>query len=947
MVTEPGMRCWRAAPGGDPVPVDGPAGVHPPGAPVVVGPAGADPGAAVGQLVLLVAGGTEVAAGAGVHLGGGFTSARLDGAAGDRRDALLAAARFLGPHATDRLGDRTSVLVALFGLSATKRVGAAAATAMAQEQWGALQLASAVSDLLGPEQLERVLELRAPEGTDPFPRGAASTLSHHLSAVLSGFPRPRRLTLVVSLWEHVCGHLLAERRLAALVAAQTGVDQLERLRERYDDHFDEPLARDVRRSLQDPIRIAEVARWRPPAWWPAWELTRLVNDAIAATALLRFARTMSDEGFAVAARRHREELDAADACLSKAEWRAAGRRVEGAYDHPARPGRYVHDLCTVLRPDQPVSPSTEAYVRERVALARNYGLVVLATARLATRRVEREPLSDFHGGPWQVPALRRWREVSGFRRTPGDWEQPPLPDRHADAPNQTLARRTAAEPDRSPVELEAPHDLLWLCDLADALAPFYGNQSARVIYEPTSLDLRYDTPPEPDPTRPSVETVPLAAAGVAQLVAFGGTPPARCGSWGELVDAVLADTGVVQADTDRFPLPPEVAEWDGRAVPGTDLVVELGRTARQVVGWANYMGNCIGQPWYVEGARAGKYVLMALRDEPGGRIAANVDIRRRFGGWHVEELKGRFNEPLAASLREHVERWARSLPTTARPPVVEPAPPVPPPRSRNTSHRRPTRRTPALTTETRGALATEVARTLTAAADARRTYLALADALGHRADPTPEAAVTALNRLSRTELADLLRRAMSTGLTARTLWQATATRPLTAAVTGLGPDPQLARLTVDAPLPRALRILVRQPDIAPARGLDVLARSLRAALGTLAMDGTLLRSVAEHPSPELVCALVVRTTCDSSPGEEVTPLTAPGTTEVPGFPPSDLRDDNGPWRRALPAAAELAARVELFDRQVAARGLCAPRALLAGEDWPTFWQRTHRPDRRG
>ncbi|MCE7008139.1 hypothetical protein LWC34_35775 [Kibdelosporangium philippinense] len=80
--------------------------------------------AATRQLIVLVAAGTETAAAAGVDLGGGFTSARLAGAYGDRRDAVLAALRVLGVEGAHRLGDRTSTLVALFGLSATKRVGA-------------------------------------------------------------------------------------------------------------------------------------------------------------------------------------------------------------------------------------------------------------------------------------------------------------------------------------------------------------------------------------------------------------------------------------------------------------------------------------------------------------------------------------------------------------------------------------------------------------------------------------------------------------------------------------------------------------------------------------------------------------------------------------------------------------------------------------------------------
>src|SRR5689334_14458909 len=103
-----GMRCWLPATGGKamPRPVNERAGAHPPGSPVVVGPADADPGMvreATRQLTALVTHGTEVAAGAGVDLGGGFTSARLAGAHGDRRDAVLAALKVLGIDRADRL----------------------------------------------------------------------------------------------------------------------------------------------------------------------------------------------------------------------------------------------------------------------------------------------------------------------------------------------------------------------------------------------------------------------------------------------------------------------------------------------------------------------------------------------------------------------------------------------------------------------------------------------------------------------------------------------------------------------------------------------------------------------------------------------------------------------------------------------------------------------------
>ena len=80
----PGVSCWLPPSGGrtTPRPAGERVGAHPPGSPVAVGPADADPAAvlhATRRLTVLVRAGVE-AAGAGVDLGGGFTSARLAGA---------------------------------------------------------------------------------------------------------------------------------------------------------------------------------------------------------------------------------------------------------------------------------------------------------------------------------------------------------------------------------------------------------------------------------------------------------------------------------------------------------------------------------------------------------------------------------------------------------------------------------------------------------------------------------------------------------------------------------------------------------------------------------------------------------------------------------------------------------------------------------------------------
>ncbi len=935
-----------------PWPAEDRAGTTPPGAPVALGPADAEPEVvreATRRLALLVIDGTEVAAAAGVDLGGGFISARLAGAHGDRRDAVLAALRVLGIDGAQRLGDRTANLVALFGPSATKPVGAAANTAVAEERWAALKLASAASDLLGPEQLERVLALRAPDGIDPFPRGAASTLSVHLSRVLAGYPRPRRLALIISLWDHVCARLLERQRLNRRVKTQTRADRIGKLKERHRDHFDEPILQQLTWAVGGHPTLAEVARWRPPPWWPAEEFRGLLYDAIAATALLRFAKTMSDEGLVVAAEKHRGELVAADACLTDKERSAASRRSDGAYSHPARPGCYVHQLIQPLRPGRTFTAKTETYVKTRVAMARNYGVVIFVAVADLIANLDEQPLQDCWDScrPWHAAKLSQWRAAVGFSRAPDSWEQPPLADVHADGPAQPLARRmaAAAEGPVDPASVEAPHDLLWLADLADALAPFHGNESATVRHERPAPILDYTTPP---PGRSRADSVPLAAAGIAQLVAFGATPPPRCGSWPEMVDGISADAVIAEASIGAFPIPSEVSSLDKQVVPGTGLSVELGREPRQLAEWTSYMGNCIGESWYAETARRGQCVLMALRDPADGRIVANLDIRRHTGGWHIHELRARFNDDVAPALEEHIKRWVHGF---AVPAPSEPKPllPIPPVRTRGGSSRRSA--AGRLPTDLTGALVAAVERELAAApaVSARRTYAALARELGQPGQPSdfePDAAVIALKRVGPARHTELLRAALDAGLSAPILWKATGVRPLATAVgriePGLREYDRLGTLTDGSPLPRTLRALVRRPQIAPAYAMDVVARAIRAAMGELAGDDALARSVARKPSTELVCVLAIAATCaDRSTMDGTVQVIAPRMTAVPGFPASDLSDEDGPWQHALAAAAELGAPEELFWQRIAEHGLLIPAALLGKGGWPALWRRAH------
>jgi hypothetical protein len=377
--------------------------------------------------------------------------------------------------------------------------------------------------------------------------------------------------------------------------------------------------------------------------------------------------------------------------------------------------------------------------------------------------------------------------------------------------------------------------------------------------------------------------------------------------------------------------------------------VELGREPRQLAEWSSYMGNCLGESWYADEARRGLCVLMALRDPAEGRIAANLDIRRHLGGWHVHELRARFNDNVAPELEERIERWVDGIPAPA-PPAPEPLLPVPPVRPRGGPARRAV--PGVLPAELTGALTAAVTRELASAqvATARIAYAALAKGLGRPGRPAdfdPEAAVVALKRVDPAGHVELLRAALDANPGTPALWRATRVRPLAAAVARLDPDlreyDRLCSLTDGSPLPRTMRALMRRPEIAPAYAMDVVARAVRTAMGALVDDDALARSVARSPSTELVCALTIATTCTPpSAKEKAVQVLARKKKAVPGFPASNLSDEDGPWQKALAAAAELGAPVELFPDRVAEHGLLVPAALLGTGGWPALWSRAHR-----
>src|SRR4029453_11506240 len=96
-----------------------------------------------------------------------------------------------------------------------------------------------------------------------------------------------------------------------------------------------------------------------------------------------------------------------------------------------------------------------------------------------------------------------------------------------------------------------------------------------------------------DPLRPAEDSVALALAGAAQLVALGAEVPAKPRTWGELVDALVESTVVGEALTGSFKVPAPLLVRDDATVPGTEVTVEVARDPHQLVAWARYMRNCI------------------------------------------------------------------------------------------------------------------------------------------------------------------------------------------------------------------------------------------------------------------------------------------------------------------------------------------------------------------
>ncbi|MEU7872049.1 hypothetical protein [Dactylosporangium sp. NPDC049140] len=656
-----GERVWSMAP-------------EAPGRAVAVGPADADErrvGAALERLERLVEQGGVVAADAGVELGAGFRSARIEGGAGNRRDGVLAALRAVGAAP---LGAPAAVSVALFGIEATKPLGAAATAAVADGRWAALRFAVAAAEVLGPEQLVALLDALSADGVDPFPDGLPSVVGEQLRQVLEAVPGPRRAVLLRSLWDEVCAHQEAERRHDRRRATQARTDRLDDLRRRFARYDDDAIVEAVRRSVRREPTLADAARWKMPQWYRHRRTTVTLHDCLGATVLVRLAVSVADQGPAAALERHRHEIAAAGALLDQPAAQLAVRPVPGLTGLPARPGAILRDLDR-RRPRPDSLPSV-------IANARAYGRLALENAAILMYELTETDDEHVHkiAARWAAGSMSDWRDKVGLfspERLAQWWQPRLLQGIDGISLGQLLAR---GEPVR-----ETIGDLLWLAELGDALAQLEGEAAAAVEYG-RAPDIILERP-EASPLEPRWDSIALVAGGTAQLAGLAGLRPGtpvaaaarRARTWSGLIAALRAEAAVTEALTGSFVVPAAVLAADGATLPGGDEQIEIAHTPRRTAEWGAYMGNCIGGPSYTEAALAGRAFLLAVR-AADGRLLLNADLRPSARGWRIDELRARFNHDPEPELADRFRAWVATLPPPpdpAHPTAVDPELPAP------------------------------------------------------------------------------------------------------------------------------------------------------------------------------------------------------------------------------------------------------------------------------
>ena len=540
-----------------------------------------------------------------------------------------------------------------------------------------MQLACAASDLLGPEQLERILALQPAEGTD-LVQGPASVLGLHLGQVLGPLPGPRRLELLLDLWSQVAEHRGGIARRERLLATQSRRNRVEDLIERRRHADDEVILGWLR--VDHPGRelsLADAARWMPPSIYWHGRLSELVQDAVAATALLRTAVAVADHGLAEGLARCDAVLRAAEALLPDTVAARAARKVPGLTGLPARPGAYVRDIRRRMSANRPRDHKFAGFVRPRLACGRDFALVILRSAEAL--------LAEWGDTPDEVlrawaaadarADLRHWRRDAGYSpvRPPAEWDGiPPLTVRLL-GHEEPLSQRLAATAGSAEADVEVPGDLLWYADMVDALAALHGHRAAQ---GPLSFGfpwLDHDPSPPPEPLAPRLDSITLAVSSAAQLVAIGGVPPSHAHAWRDFTDGLLASALISEAITGEFQVPAPLAAVDQTAIAGTGLRLRVARNARTLAEWSDYMGNCIAGHGYTDRAKAGRSVLAGLHDKTGALVvnAELVPRRPAVRGWRVSEIAARFNHAPDQDVERRFREWVDAVPGA---PAAETAP---------------------------------------------------------------------------------------------------------------------------------------------------------------------------------------------------------------------------------------------------------------------------------
>src|SRR5262249_32617669 len=151
--------------------------------------------------------------------------------------------------------------------------------------------------------------------------------------------------------------------------------------------------------------------WIPDGWyWHRW-LGMLLHDALTATALLRTAIAVADDGLADGLARSRDLIALAPVLMTDDAAGEAARRIAGLTGIPARPGCYLRGLAARLTRDAVLDWRTASYVQARLARARDYGR--LALNNVADLFADLSRLSPDLVRGWYCTHLKQWRAGAG------------------------------------------------------------------------------------------------------------------------------------------------------------------------------------------------------------------------------------------------------------------------------------------------------------------------------------------------------------------------------------------------------------------------------------------------------------------------------------------------------------------------------------------------------